>query len=142
MAIFHRLKSWFAAKPPVEFRHPEFGVLTLDSPGGLWTGYAQREGSSIRFYIGGTDTEPDAGLLDRVQEVVGRFPEVDGTALDFLGAQDASVRQGEFEFYSLNFLWENKPHIFALEFTLVGDDDGIWNVEHDSGHPIFVGRDD
>jgi hypothetical protein len=138
--MFRRLKSLFAAKPLVEFRHPEFGVLTLDS--GLWSGEAQRNGRSIRFCIGGTDTAPDAGLLDRVRELVGRFPEVERSALDFLRDQEESVRQGAFEFYSLDFLWEDKPHLYTLEFTLAGDDDGIWRVEHESGHPRFVGRDD
>jgi hypothetical protein len=138
--MFQRLKLLFAAKPAVEFRHPEFGVLTLDS--GLWSGEAQRDSRSIRFCIGGTDTAPDTGLLDRVRELVGRFPEVERTALDFLRAQDARVREGEFEFYSLDFLLEDKPHLYTLEFTLAGDDDGIWRVEFESGQPKYVGRDD
>lgn len=138
--MFQRLRSLFAAKQPVEFRDAEFGVLTLDS--GIWIGEAQRGGRSIRFCIGGSGTAPDDGLLDRVRELVRCFPEVENTALDFLRAQDASVRQGRFEFYSLDFLWEDKPHLYTLEFTLAGDDDGIWRVEFESGQPKFVGRDD
>lgn len=138
--MFQRLKSFFAAKPPVEFQHPEFGVLTLDS--GLWSGEVQRDGKGVRFHIGGTDTAPDAGLLDRVRELLGRFPEVQRSALDFLRVQEASVRQGEFEFYSLDFLWEDEPHLYSLEFTLAGDDDGIWRVEFENGEPKYVGRDD
>lgn len=138
--MFQRLKSLFAAKPPVEFRHPEFGVLRLNS--GLWSGEAQRDGRSIRFCVGGTDTAPDAGLLDRVRELLGRFRDVERTALDFLRAQEASVCDGEFEFYSLDFLWEDKPHLYTLEFTLAGDGDGLWRVEFESGQPKYVGRDD
>lgn len=77
-----------------------------------------------------------------MREVVGRFSEIERRALDFLRAEEASVRQGEFEFYSLDFLWEDKPHLYALEFTLAGDDDGIWRVEFESGQPNYVGRDD
>ena len=138
--MFQRLKSLFVAKPPLEFRHPEFGVLTLDS--GLWSGEAQRGGRRIRFCIAGTDTAPDAGLLDRVCEFLGGLAEVERTALDFLRAPEASLRQREFEFYSLDFLWEDKPHLYALEFMLAGDDDGVWRVEFESGQPKFVGRDD
>jgi len=57
-----------------------------------------------------------------------RFPEVERAALDFIRAQSPAVT-GEFTFYSLDFLWEDKPHMFAMEFTLAGDDDGIWRVE-------------
>ena len=77
-----------------------------------------------------------------MREVVGRFSEIERRALDFLRAEEASVRQGEFEFYSLDFLWEDKPHLYALEFTLAGDDDGIWRGEFESGQPNYVGRDD
>lgn len=138
--MFQRLKALFAAKPAVEFRHPEFGILTLDS--GLWSGEAPRGGRSIRFCVGGTDTTPDSGLLERVRELVGRFPEVERSAIDFLRAQEPSARQDGFEFYSLDFLWEDKPHLYTLEFTLAGDADGIWRVEFESGQPNYVGRDD
>ena len=138
--MFQRLKSIFAPKAPVDFRHPKFGILTLDS--GLWTGEALHEGRKIHFCIGGTETEPDAGLLNRVSELVGTFPEVERRALDFLRAQESSAAQGAFEFYSLDFLWENKPHLYVLEFTLAGDDDGIWRVEFENDQPTVVGRDD
>jgi hypothetical protein len=138
--MFQRLKSLFAAKSPIEFRDPEFGVLTLDS--GLWIGQMHRGDRTLRFCIGGTETQPNAGLLAGMRELVERFPEVERTALDFLCTQEDGVRHDEFEFYSLDFLWEDQPHCFALEFTLTGDDDGIWRVEHEDGRPKFVGRDD
>lgn len=137
--MFKNLKTLSAPKRSVEFRDPEFGVLTCNSD--LWSGEAQRDGTRIRFCIGGTDTTPDAGLLDRVRELVRRFPEVERRALDFLCTQDASVRPGEFAFESLNLLWEDKPHLYTLEFTLTGDD-GIWRVEFESDLPKYVGRDD
>jgi hypothetical protein len=136
--MFHRLKSLFAAKPPVEFRHSEFGVLTFES--GLWSGETQRDGRNIRFCIGGTDIAPNAGLLDRVRELVGRFPGIERTALDFLCAQDKGVRRGDFDFYSLDLLWENKPQLYTLEFSLAGDDDGIWRVEFENEQPKYRTR--
>lgn len=137
--MFQRLKSLFAAKPPAEYHHPQFGVLTLDS--GVWSGIARQNDQEIRFYVGGTDSAPDAGLLQRVGELLERFPHVERAALDFIRSQSPAVT-GEFTFYSLDFLWEDKPHMFAMEFTLAGDDDGIWRVEFEHGQPKFVGRDD
>jgi len=137
--MFQRLKSLFAAKPPVQYQHPAFGVLTLDS--GVWGGSTQHGGREIRFYVGGTETAPDAGLLQRVRDLVARLPEAERAALDFIRSQSPAVT-GEFTFYSLDFLWEDKPHIFAMEFTLAGDDDGIWRVEFEHEQPKFVGRDD
>ncbi|MFN0055163.1 MAG: hypothetical protein ACKV0T_23565 [Planctomycetales bacterium] len=138
--MFQRLRSLFAAKPPVEFRHPEFGLLKHDS--GLWNGEAQRDGRSIGFCIAGTDTAPDSELLDQVRDVIECFPEVERAALEFLRALDPSVRPGAFKFYLLSFLWEDKPHLYTLEFSLAGDDHGIWRVEFESGEPKYVGRDD
>jgi hypothetical protein len=137
--MFQRLKRLFAPKPPPEFRHPEFGVMRFDCD--LWSGEAQREGRSIPFVIAGTRTEPDSGLLERVRELVERFPEVERGALEFLRAQDESVAEGEFEFFALDLLWEDKPQDYTLEFTLAGDTDGIW-VEYENGVPKSIGRDD
>src|SRR5262245_59209246 len=93
--MFQRLKSLFAAKPPVRFQHPEFGVLTLDS--GLWSGQVQRDGRTIRFCVAGTETAPDEGLLRCARELVARFTDLERCALDFLRSQEPSVGQGEFE---------------------------------------------
>ncbi|HSY17339.1 MAG TPA: hypothetical protein VK815_03355 [Candidatus Acidoferrales bacterium] len=138
--MFERFKSLFAAKPPVEYVHPEFGVLVLDSE--LWSGKVHRDGRDIRFYVGGTATTPDDELLDRFRDLLGRFAEVERKALDFIRTKEPTVRLGDFTFYSLDFLWEDKPDIFAMEFERAGDDDGIWRVEFERGEPKFVGRDD
>lgn len=126
--------------PDVEFRHPEFGVLTCDS--GIWSGDAQLDGRTVRFSVGGTEIAPDAGLLDRVRELLRRFPEVERSALDFLCAPDLRVRTEDFAFYSLDLLWADKPQQYTLEFTLAGDEDGIWRVEFEGDQPRFTGRDD
>ena len=138
--MFERIKSLFAAKPPVEFRHPEFGVLTLDS--GLWSGEAQRGGRSVRFCVGGTDTGPDAGLLDRLRDVLGRFGELERTALEFICAQVPTAELAQFTFDSLDFLWEDKPDDFVYAFTLDSDVDGIWRVVFEGGRPKSLGRED
>jgi len=36
----------------------------------------------------------------------------------------------------------SEPARIAMEFTLAGDDDGIWRVEFEHEQPKFVGRDD
>lgn len=133
------LKTWFVSKPPMEFHHPEFGVLTFDA--GLWSGVVRRDGRDVPFHTGGSESAPDAGLLRRVRDVLDRFPDVEREALDFLRSQSPGV-SGAFTLYALDFLWEDKPHLFALEFSLAGDDDGIWRVEFDNGVPKHVGRDD
>jgi len=130
----------FTAKSPVEFVHPEFGVLSLDS--GLWSGKVQRDGRDIRFCIAGTSTAPDDGLLGQLRDLLGRFAEVERAAMDFLRMQAPALRSREFTFYSIDFLWEEKPDAFAMEFRLAGDEYGIWRVEFDRGQPKSVGRDD
>lgn len=142
--MFQRLKSLFAkpTKPPVEFRHAEFGALCLIDESGLWSGETRIGDRDIRFFIGGTAVTPDAVLIERLRELLERFSKVERAALEFLCAQDAHVRDLDFEFYSLDFLWEDKPHLYTLEFTLEGDEDGIWRVEFENHEPRFIGRDD
>ena len=138
--MFEYIKSLFAKKPPVEFRHPEFGVLTHDS--GVWSGKTQRDGRAIRFCVGGTDTAPNAGLLARMSAVIGGFAELERTALEFICSQEPTAKASAFTFYSLDFLWEDKRDDFVFEFTLDGDIDGIWRVEFENGQPKSLGRDD
>jgi hypothetical protein len=138
--MFERLKSLFAAKPPAEFQHPEFGKLVNDA--GVWSGQARQRDRVVRFYVGGTDTVPDAELINRVRAFVGRLDEVESKALDFIRKESPELSVGKFSLYSLDFLWEDKPDVYALEFSLDGDDDGIWRVEFEGEQPKFVGRDD
>jgi hypothetical protein len=137
--MFQRLKSLFGTKPTAEYHDAAFGVLTLDA--GLWSGIAQRDGREVHFYVGGTESAPDSALLQRVRELLEHFPHHERAALDFVRSQSPAIT-GELMFYSLDFLWEDKPHVFAIEFTLAGDGDGIWRVEFEHGKPKFVGRDD
>lgn len=137
--MFQGLKSLFKAKPPVECLHPEFGVLTFDS--GLWGGIAQCDGRHIRFYTGGTESAPDEGLLRCVRELLARFADLERTAVDFLHSQSPGIA-GTLTFYSLDLLWEDKPYLFAMDFSLASDDDGIWRVEFEHGQPKHVGRDE
>jgi hypothetical protein len=138
--MLERLKSLFAAKPPVAYQDPDFGILTLES--GLWGGQALHEGRSIRFYVGGTQASPDRGLLNRLRKLINCFGVIERSAIDFLHAHGEGAQHGEFEFYSLDIMWEDKPHLYALEFALSGDEHGIWRVEFDNDQPKFVGRDD
>src|SRR5437764_1454220 len=88
--------------------------------GGRRSGQGQRGGRSIRLYVAGTQAAPDGGLLDRVRDLIDRFASVERSAMDFLHARGKDVRHGGFEFYSLDFLWEDEPYLYALEFTRTG----------------------
>lgn len=127
-------------RPSRQLQHPELGTLSGES--GLWGGEVQQDDRVIRFCIAGTELEPDIALIQRLRAAISRFPELERTALEFLCVQEPDVQQGEFTFQSMDFLWKHKPDSFALEFTLVGDDDGIWRVEFEGGHPKSMGRDD
>ena len=136
-----RLKSLFAKPPPPEFRDSELGLLTLDC-GGVWIGKVQRDGREIRFTVAGTDTVPDPGLLGRVRALLPRFFDVERSAMEFLRSRESGLRQARFDFYSFEFLWEDKPDDFAFEFLSDGDDSRVWRVEFLAGQPHQTGFDD
>ena len=140
--MFEYLKSLFEpkSKRPGKFSHPALGVITFES--GIWCGETLRDGRRLRFYVGGSVTAPDSGLLDCVERLFERFPEVERTAIEFIRAAEDETRLSKFTFDSLNFLWEDKSQFYALEFTLSGDDFGIWRVEFEGDQPKSVGRDD
>lgn len=127
-------------QPPRQLQHPEFGTLTFE--GKLWSGKIQRGGKVISFTVAGMASGPDAMLIERLRATAARLPELEREALAFLRGQAPAVCQGEFTFESLDFLWEERPDAFVLEFSLAGDDDGIWRVEFEAGRPQHVGRDD
>ena len=127
-----------AASP--EFRHPELGVLTLDC--GVWGGSVQRDGRGVRFWVAGTETAPNSGLLGRVCSLLPRFSDAERKAMDFLLSNESELRQSRLDFYSVEFLWEDKPDDFAFEFLADGDDSRVWRVEFVAGQPIHTGFDD
>lgn len=153
--MFEFIKSLFVAKPRITLTHQRFGLLTYDS--GLWSGGARSRDRTIHFVVGGTQAEPDARLLDSLNEVMKRFDDVEREALEFILAsvngaeretleffrnEASGVGPNDFSFYSLDFLWEAQPHDFVVEFILEGDVDGIWRVEFENGRPKSLGRDD
>ena len=138
--MFERIKSWFRAKPPIAIQHSDFGTLTLEA--GLWSGEIQRDGRTIRFFIGGTDNGPDAELIRRLRDILGKFGEIERAGLEFIRAHEPGLGDGEFTFYAVDLLWEDRPEDFALEFEAAGDIDGVWRVEFEDGRPKSVGRDD
>jgi hypothetical protein len=120
--------------------HPEFGVLTFGF--GSWDGVARKDGREIRFTVAGSESAPDEGLLAGVTDLLRRFAEFEGPALDVLVKQEANLRREDFSFYGLNFLWPERPRFCALEFVLKGDDEGVWRVEFEGDAVSWVGRDD
>ncbi len=87
--------------------------------------------------MSGTDTTPDAALLDGVRYVLGGADDVEQKAVGFLRAQNPSVQQGDFRFQGVDFPWEDKPDLYVMEFTLTGDDT-IWRVDVEGGEPKSV----
>ena len=139
--VFHIIRDTRAARRPArQLPHPQFGTLTFES--NLWTGQTQRDGRPVHFCIAGAESGPNTTLVERLRVAIGRLPELERAALEFIRTQAPEARQGDFNFESLDFLWEQKPDDFAMEFTLAGDEDGLWRVEFESGSPKSVGRDD
>jgi len=140
--MFNRIKALFtrAEAPPREFRDAELGVLTAELD--LWTGTVARDGITIPFTVAGTQAAPDDGLLSRVRGIVRRFRDVEAEGLAFLGAEVPEVRSSKLTFHGLEFLWEEKPSIYALEWLADGDDSRVWRVNYEADKPKEAGFDD
>jgi hypothetical protein len=126
--------------PSVPFRHVALGVLSGEE--GLWSGGARQRGREIAFVVAGTESEPDARLLDALPGVLTRLPDLEPVALAFLCVPEAPVEASQFTLESVNLLWPQRPDRFTLEFTLEGDPGAIWRVEFTDGRPLYSGRDD
>ena len=138
--MFDNLKSLFAKSLPPEFRDLDLGSLKLDR--GLWGGSVQRDGRELRFWLAGTETAPDPGLLGRACSLLTRFPDTERRATEFLCSREAELRQARLDFYAFEFLREDKPDNFAFEFLADGDDSRVWRVEFVAGQPSQSGYDD
>jgi hypothetical protein len=138
-------KKLLEKKPALTFEDSQFGSLIFDSD--LWNGKAQIGGKEICFVVDGSDAAPDRVLLEQVRRVVDQFTKIEQSAINFLCVQQPetvkkAVEPGDFTFTSLNFLWADKPDIYALEFSLKGDEAAIWRVEFEKDQPKYSGRDD
>jgi hypothetical protein len=140
--MFSQIKTLFTRekKTRPEFHDVELGVLT--GKGEIWSGTVIRDGIKIPFVVAGTLTAPDNGLLERVRYILSRFREVEREGLAFLRSEMAEVRLSEFTFYCREFLWENKPEIYAMEWLADGDDSRVWRVNYEAGKPKEAGFDD
>ena len=56
--------------------------------------------------------------------------------------RESELREAQLDFYSFEFLWEDKPNDFAFEFLAGGDDSQVWRVEFIAGQPSQTGFDD
>lgn len=137
--MLQRLKALFRKKPPVELQHPEFGRLEYER--GLWSGHADHSGRRLWFAIGGTEAGPSDILLDRFRNVLGEFDQHERAALSFLTTQHPDIDTGDLRFYSMDFLWADRPDDFALEFT-PPDEVVVWRVEFEDGIAKYVACDD
>jgi hypothetical protein len=126
--------------PPRNMEHPDFGQLRWEND--IWSGqirYGERE---IDFYIAGPESGPDSELEIRLRQIVQRLPELERSALAYIGTQEPSLPRDMLRFGSLDLLFERRPEQFGMGFTLPDDPDGCWRVEFKDGVPFCVGRDD
>lgn len=85
---------------------------------------------------------PDDDLLRRVGGIIGRFPEVERQAADYLREHEAEIGKAALEVYGLEVTEGNRPDDFSLEFLADGDDSRVWRVEFEAGQPKQTGFDD
>ena len=137
-SIFKRLKGLLTRTPRPEIRHPEFGLMTFYS--GLWRGQLPHQGNEIRFTLAGSESGPQAALLDHLRALLNRFPHVRQSALDFLCAEKRLFNPRDFTVRSVSFLSPNKPDAFGMEFSMAGDENGLWRVEFEQDQPKHLLR--
>jgi hypothetical protein len=126
-------------RPKPQIVHPQLGLLVHDES--LWSGQTDRGQEKLYFCIKGGPEAPDEGLVAALQDKLASIDRWERTALDFL-CRDERLDPEPFTLESLDFLWEDKPDSFVLEFSLEGDPDGIWRVEFEDNQPAYTGRDD
>jgi len=127
-------------QPTREVRHPTYGLLTGD--GGVWTGTARSSGWEVRFTVSGTDSAPDENLLQRVGDIIGRFPELERRAVEHLREHEVGIGKGALDVYGLDVAESDHPDDFTLEFVADADDSRVWRVEFEGGQPKRTGFDD
>lgn len=140
--MFRWLKATFKAKPPVQFLHPTFGLLSYENR--LWSGQVHHHGRLIPFVVAGSEATPDPVLLDRLTAILAEFLELEAGALRLLCPQEKpfpGVQPADFTFQSVDLLWSDKPDCFTFTFDLDGDPGAIWRVEFEEGKPKYTGRD-
>lgn len=131
--MFKRLKALLTRSPRAQVQHPEFGLMTFYS--GLWSGQIQHQGKEIFFTMAGSEVAPSPALLQQLRSFLNRSNQLEASALDFLCAQKRLFNPRDFTFERVKFLWLDKPDVFAMEFFMEGDLDGIWRVEFEQGQP-------
>ena len=134
--MFDNFIKWFATGQHPVFEHPTLG--TFQHNDGIWTSSLR----GIQLCLAGDDSQPNRGLLLAAIALLGRLPEVQDTALDFLVSQEEAPSKEDFTCYDLELLYQGTPNHFALRFILLGDDGGVWRVEFEDGAPLFLTRDE
>ena len=106
----------------------------------LWRGQLQHDGKEIRFAVAGSEAAPPALLLDHLRALLNRFPYVTQSALDFLCAEKRLFNPRDFTVRSVNLLSPDRPDIFEMEFSVQGDENGLWRVEFEQDRPKHLAR--
>lgn len=139
-----------ARGPDRHIVHPRLGSMT--GRGDLWETASTDPQGPLHCFLAGSQAGPDPGLAAGLESVLGRLDELRRLAIDRLMQDDLDapslptegppMHPGAFHLQAIDFLWENMPDKFALEFALQGDPDGVWRVEFDGDRPVATGCDD
>ena len=126
--------------PQPTFQDQSLGKLIYDSE--LWTGKLKND---VYFFVAGNPERPDPLLLNSLKDLLKKFDKINLNALSYIKKQlepHQEIDINDFTNYAVDFIWDDHPELFALEYTMKDDLDGIWRVEFKNGNPVSIGRDD
>ncbi len=134
-----RLKSLFVNRdrPQLHRSRSQFHHLELGEFERLsyhWFGSVSCGGRKVHLSLVGTETAPDAALLDSVEDMLARFDEVQRMGTEFLRSHE-SIGHAAMELYSIDFRSPEKPGDFSLVFSVRGDDSQQWLITFENGEP-------
>ena len=140
MGLFSRFKSAFQKSPRREFQDPELGIFILESA--IWSGKAKHADREIQFYVAGTEDIPYPVLKNSLRKLLANFKSTEMEAENFLKNQESELKDSKLSFYSVDFLWEDRPDDFSMEFLADENDSVVWRVNFQNGKPKNAGFDD
>jgi hypothetical protein len=136
--LFQRLKGLLTRSPRPHVHHPELGLMTFYS--GLWRGQLPHNGDELAFALAGSDAAPHAALVNHLRALLNRFPEAKQSALDFLCAEKRLFNPKDFTVRSVSFFSPDQPDVFGMEFSMEGDEKGLWRVDFEQNQPKHLLR--
>jgi len=137
--MFKRLKALLTRAPRLQVQHPDLGMLTLHE--GYWRGEWQHEDRPIGLVLAGTEAGPAPALIERLRALLNKSSPVRQSAVEFICAQKRLFNASDFALRSVRFPDANRPEIFVMEFSVKGDEEGLWRVEFERNQATRLARD-